>query len=107
MQLALNTYSFARLPLIPHINFAGRVLTNQHRRQAGYHAIVLNELNYFLRQFRTDLLRQLLAIENSRVHGAVRKRTWSLKYRCMRTPCNGIRRDCDSIPTAREPTVIS
>src|SRR4051812_4374150 len=64
MQLTLDPDRLASLALIPHIDFARRIFAHEHRCQTRHDGVVLNELDHLLGQFRADLLRQLLAIEN-------------------------------------------
>ena len=40
----LDAHALARQPLVADINFAGRILADQHRRQTRHHTVLLNEL---------------------------------------------------------------
>ena len=79
VQLALDARRLAGLPLVAHVHFAGRIVAHQHCRQAGHDAVVLNELNHLLGQFRADLLGQLLAVEDRGGHGGVESQSSRIK----------------------------
>src|SRR3954447_8901354 len=64
MQLAFDPHRLASLAFVPHIDFARWIFAHEHRCQTRHDGVVLNELDHLLGQFRADLLRQLLAIEN-------------------------------------------
>ena len=59
------------LPLVADVDFAGRVVADQDRGQAGDDAVVLDELDDFLGELGADLLSQFLAVEDGCGHGEV------------------------------------
>jgi len=50
VELAVYARALARLPLVAHVNLAGGVLANQHRRQARSDAAFRLELRHPLRK---------------------------------------------------------
>jgi hypothetical protein len=68
MQLALNTDSLTRLPLVPHVNVTGWILTHQYGGQAGHQAVVLDQACNLLTQFRLDFCGDRFSVENSSCH---------------------------------------
>ena len=56
----------AGVPLVAHIDFAGRIVADQHGGQAGDDAVVFDEVGDFFCQLRLDLSAQRLAVQNRR-----------------------------------------
>ena len=69
MELALDADLFARLALVADVDFAGRVVADEHGGEAGHDAVVLNELDDLLGELRANLLGQLFAVEDGGGHG--------------------------------------
>ena len=53
--MPLDAQPFAGLPLIANVHFAGRVIADQHGRQARNNAIVLDELGNLFGQLGLNL----------------------------------------------------
>ena len=87
VELAFDADGFARPAFVADVDFAGRVVAHEDRRQARHDAVVLDELDHLLGELRANLLGQFLAVEDGGGHVVVESQSGESRAR------SGPRRD--------------